>query len=193
MTAPSLAADRNVDTADLGTPSPRNVFEYDPAALEKHARRMKNPFLMRFFLLWKLPLGFMAGLRVKHLDQNRCQTTVPYGWRTQNPFRSTYFAAQAMAAELSTGALAMAATDLAPASVAMLITGLDADFGKKATATTTFTCDGGEEIFAAVARTVESGEAETVTVETVGRMPDGTEVSRFTFTWSFKRRASRPA
>ncbi|MCG8455857.1 MAG: DUF4442 domain-containing protein [Holophagales bacterium] len=189
MTA-NAAADAG---ADLGTSSPRSAFTVDPAALERHARRMKNPLLMRIFLLWKLPLGFMAGLRVKHLDPSRCQTTVPYGWRTQNPFRSTYFAAQSMAAELSTGAIAMAATEMAPASVAMLITGLKAEFGKKATATTTFTCDQGEQIFAAVARTMETGEPEQVTVETVGRMPDGTEVSRFQFTWSFKRRASRAA
>jgi len=68
------------------------------ARAEKMARRMLNPWMMRLFLLAKLPLGFMAGLRVKHLDRHRCQATVPYGWRPQNPFRSTYFAAQAMAA-----------------------------------------------------------------------------------------------
>ena len=36
--------------------------------------------------------------------------------------------------------------------------------------------------------TVETGEPATVQVETVGRMDDGTEVARFRFTWSFKRR-----
>lgn len=163
----------------------------DPARLDKACRRMMNPWLMRAFMLAKLPLGLFAGLRVTALDAHRCQTTVPYNWRTTNPFRSTYFAAQSMAAELSTGALAQLATDLAAQPVAMLIIGLDATFGKKATALTTFTCESGDEIFAAVQRTLANGEPATAKVETVGRMADGTEVSRFHFTWSFKRRAQR--
>ncbi len=168
----------NLPVADL-TPSPK---------AETVRRRMLSPFWMRLFLLLKLPLGFMAGLRVRHLDRHRCQATVPYGWRTQNPFRSTYFAAQAMAAELSTGALAMYAVESAPASVALLITGLEGGFGKKATALATFTCDGGDALFEAVAETVRTGEPATATVETVGTMANGTEVARFRFTWSFKRR-----
>lgn len=164
---------------------------YDPKTVAKLRKRLTNPLLMRAFLLAKLPLGFMAGLRVRSIDMEQCQTTVPYGWRTQNPFRSTYFAAQAMAAELSTGALAMLAVEAAPASVAMLITDLEAEFGKKATALTTFTCDDGPAIFDAVTRTLATGEPATVRAHTVGRMPDGVEVSRFAFEWSFKKRARR--
>lgn len=178
-------------TAPAASATPTLGFDIDRARLEKTAGKMRNPFLIRLFLLAKLPLGFMAGLRVKTLDEHRCETTVPYGWRTQNPFRSTYFAAQSMAAELSTGALAMLATDQAPASVAMLITGMEAEFGKKATATTTFTCEGGDALFAAVSRAIETGEAQAATVETVGRMANGVEVSRFRFTWSFKKRSGR--
>ena len=37
----------------------------------------------------------------------KCITSVPYKWLTQNPFRSTYFASLAMAAEMSTGILAL--------------------------------------------------------------------------------------
>lgn len=163
----------------------------DPARLDKLCRRMQNPWLMRAFMLTKLPLGLMAGLRVPHLDAQRCQASVPYKWRTTNPFRSTYFAAQSMAAELSTGALAMLATDVAPDPVAMLIVDLEATFGKKATALTTFTCEAGDQIFAAVERTLADGEPATAKVETVGRMPNGVEVSRFHFTWSFKKRSRR--
>lgn len=164
-------------------------FNIDRSRLEKLSARLRNPLIFRFYLLAKLPLGFVAGLRVKSLDETRCETTVPYGWRTQNPFKSTYFAAQSMAAELSTGAPAALATDLAPFSVAMLITGMDAQFGKKANRLTTFTCEDCDKIFAAVAETCDTGEPTEVTVTTVGRMPDGTEVSRFTFTWSFKKRS----
>jgi hypothetical protein len=157
--------------------------------VDKLAARLKNPWAFRGYMLAKLPLALVAGLRVRELDARRCAVSVPYGWRTTNPFRSTYFAALAMAAEMSTGALAMLATELAPQPVALIIVSLEASFGKKAQALTTFTCEDGEKAFAAVAETVRTGEPATARLETVGRSPDGTEVARFAFTWSFKRRS----
>jgi hypothetical protein len=155
----------------------------------KLAARLKNPFLLRGFMLAKLPLALMAGLRVRELDTERCVATIPYGWRTTNPFRSTYFAALAMAAEMSTGALAMMATELAGVPVALIIVSLEAGFEKRAQALTTFTCEDGRKAFDAVAETVRTGEPATARLETVGRSPDGTVVARFAFTWSFKRRS----
>ncbi len=176
------------DAAAIAAPAPT---DFDAAKVERFRRRMLNPFLMRGFMFAKLPLGLFSGMRLRSVDVDRCTTTVPYGWRSTNPFRSIYFAAQSMAAELSTGALAMMAVELAPASVAMLITGLESSFTKKANAEVTFTCEDGAKLFAAVRETLETGEPATTRVETVGRMPDGTEVSRFVFTWSFKKRASQ--
>jgi hypothetical protein len=158
------------------------------AAAERR-RKMLSPFLMWFYFLAKLPLALMAGVKLRELDAEHSVATVPYGWRSTNPFRSTYFAALAMAAELSTGALAMVAVDLAPRPVAMLIVGMTASFEKKATARTAFTCPDGAKAAAAVARAVDTGEPATVEMETVGRMADGTVVARFTFTWSFKARS----
>jgi hypothetical protein len=162
----------------------------DAGALERFRRRMTHPLLMRLFMLYKLPLGLFAGMRLAAIDAGRCQVVIRYGWRNTNPFRSMYFAAQSMAAELSTGALAMLATQTSPRSVAMLITGLEATFGKKATGRVTFTCEDGAEMFAAVGETLATGEPVVVRAETVGRMEDGAEVSRFVFTWSFKRRST---
>jgi Domain of unknown function (DUF4442) len=157
----------------------------------KLAARLKSPFLLRGFLLAKLPLALVAGLRVRELDTERCVVTVPYGWRTTNPFRSTYFAALSMAAEMSTGALAMLATELAEAPVALIIVDLQASFEKKAQSLTTFTCEDGRKAFDAVAETVRTGEPATARMETVGRSADGTVVARFAFTWSFKRRSQK--
>ncbi len=176
-------------SSSVDTTAVAPVTQQREASVERLRRRMLSPMLMRLFMLTKLPLGLIAGLRVDTLERERCQTSLPYGWRTTNPFRSIYFAAQAMAAELSTGAIAMLATESAPESVAMLITGLESEFGKKANRRTTFTCEDGDAIFAAVAETLRTGEPATVRAHTVGRMPDGTEVSRFVFTWSFKKRS----
>jgi len=161
-------------------------------AVTERQRKMLSPWLMRFYFLSKLPLALMAGVKLRELDAEHAVATVPYGWRSTNPFRSTYFAALAMAAELSTGALAMVAVDLAgktaPKPVAMLIVNMTASFEKKATALAAFTCADGAKLAAAVARAVETGEPATAEAETVGRMADGTVVARFTFTWSFKAR-----
>lgn len=158
-------------------------------AADKLRSRMRNPWLMRLYMLGKLPLALIAGVRIRELDRERCVVTIPYGWRTTNPFRSTYFAALSMAAEMSTGALSMAVVQSAPAPVALLIVHLEASFEKKATALTTFTCEDGAKAIAAVAETVRTGEPATARLESVGRMPDGTEVARFAFTWSFKKRS----
>lgn len=150
---------------------------------------MLRPMGLRAYFLWKLPLALAAGVRLDEVGPDGCTTSVPYGWRTTNPFRSMYFAAQAMAAELSTGALTLLATRSAEASIATLITGLEASFEKKADGRVTFTCDDGAAVFAAVRTTIATGEPVAVPLETVGRLPDGTPVSRFTFTWSMKVRS----
>lgn len=169
--------------------APSSSAVLDPTRAERVRRQMTNPLLFRLFLLGKLPLGLFAGLRLRELGPARCAASVPYGWRSTNPFASTYFAALAMAAELSTGALALLAAKSAPRSVATLIVDLAASFEKKAVATTVFTCDQGAELAAAVERALATGEPAKATVETVGRAPDGTVVARFQFTWSFKARS----
>jgi hypothetical protein len=162
----------------------------DQAKVERARADFLNPLKMRAFFLAKLPLALFAGLRVKSLSADRCEVVVPRGWRSTNPFKSTYFAAQTMAAELSTGALVMLATQSASAPVAMLITDMHATFEKKASADAVFTCEDGAKAFAAVAETLRTGEGVTAEMESVGRMADGTVVSRITFTWSVKKRSS---
>lgn len=152
-------------------------------------RRMLSPWAMRAFMFTRLPLAWFAGLRVEHLDADVCEVSVPRGWRTQNPFRSTYFAALTMAAELSTGAPAMIAVQAAGVPISMLVTDLRGSFGKKATGRVVFRFEGVQSMNSVVHQAVETGEGVAVEAETVGRMADGTEVARFTFTWSFKRKA----
>lgn len=153
-------------------------------------RYVQNPILFRLWMLVKLPAALFAGVRLYELSDRRCVAAVPYGWRSQNPFRSTYFAAQAMAAELSTGAIVLFAT-AGDTPFATLIVDMKATFGKKADSLATFTCEGVQQAFAAAEEAKATGEARTIPLETVGRLADGTEVSRFTFTWSIKARRIR--
>src|SRR3982750_1079355 len=104
-----------------------------PSAAHEFIRSMKHPVKFRMFLFLKLPSAFLAGVRIKDINEHACSVTVPYKWLSQNPFRSTYFACLAMAAEMSTGALAMAHLYKRKPAVSMLVVKMEAEYFKKAT------------------------------------------------------------
>jgi hypothetical protein len=93
-----------------------------------------------------------------------------------------------MAAELSTGLYALLFITGIQPSVAVIITGLNARFLKKATGTTIFTCQEGEKLRQAVVQALETGEAAVTTVKSIGKNEAGETVAEFEFTWSFKQR-----
>jgi hypothetical protein len=155
---------------------------------EKLRRRVLNPWSFWFFLWKTLPLAAMAGLRLRTLDEARCTVLLPGGWRTQNPFRSTYFAAQSMAAEMSTGAPAMVLVGGAPASVAMLVREVRGVFTRKIAGPAVFTFDDVASLRATIERAAASGEALTFLARSVGTTADGTVAAEFEITWPFKRR-----
>lgn len=152
--------------------------------------RVNNRFAFSLFLLYKLPSAWIAGVRAGGASELSCTTSVPYRWLSQNPFRSTYFACLAMAAEMSSGILAMGHIDGAPARVSMLVTGMEGIFLKKAKTTTYFTCNEGAAIRDAIAQTIATGESVALTVEVTGKSKDNTEIARFRITWSFKKASS---
>ena len=73
------------------------------------------------FLFFKLPSAFLCGVRANYIDEQKCITTVLHRWLNQNPFNSMYFAVQAMAAELSTGALVMNHIKASGTKISMLV------------------------------------------------------------------------
>lgn len=156
-------------------------------AVRSFIRFAGHPFKFSLYLLWKLPIAWLAGVRLQQLEEQQCTIVVPFKWLSQNPFRSTYFACLAMAAEMSTGLMAMMyVRAAAPKRVSMLVTGMEAAFTKKATGKTWFTCHDGAAIQAAIARTAASGEPEILTVNSIGKSQDGTVIASFAITWSFK-------
>ena len=155
---------------------------------ERLRRQVLHPWSFWLFQWKTLPLAAAAGLRVRTLDEARCTVSLPGGWRTQNPFRSTYFGAQAMAAEMSTGAPAMVLVGGASASVAMLVREVHGTFVKKIVGPSVFTFEGVASLHAAIERAAASGEAETFVARSIGTTTDGTVAAEFEITWSFKRR-----
>lgn len=168
---------------------PGGPLAQGPAARSERLRRLiLSP---AGFWLWRwrnLPLAAFAGLRVESLDDASAVVRLPGGWRTQNPFRSTYFAAQAMAAEMSTGAPLLVTVEATGVSIATLVTGIEGRFAKKLVGTGRFTFDDVAGMRAAVARAAGSAEPEAFSARSVGRDGAGDVVSEWTLAWSLKRR-----
>ena len=145
-----------------------------------------TPSKINTFLFFKLPSAFICGVRVKQLEATNCVVTVKHRWINQNPFNSMYCAVQAMAAELSTGALVMYQIKKSNRKIAMLVANNKANFTKKATGRITFTCNDGAIIEEAINKTIVSGEGQTFWMKSVGIDENGIQVSEMDFEWSIK-------
>lgn len=152
---------------------------------------MKHPVKFRMFLFTKLPAAYFAGVRVRDVDEKKCVVTVPYKWLSQNPFKSTYFACLAMAAEMSTGVLGLMQLYKRKPAVSMLVVGLEANYYKKATDRTSFVCEDGDLFEKAVEESIASGEARTIKAKSVGKNKAGEVVAEFFITWSFKAKSGK--
>lgn len=140
------------------------------------------------FLMFKLPAAWLCGVRVKEIDSSYCRVGVKHRWINQNPFNSMYFAVQAMAAELSTGALVMSQIQESRHKMSMLVKSNNSTFSKKATGRINFESGDGDRIKEAIQRSVETGEGQTFWMKSTGKNEEGIEVSEFNFEWTLKVR-----
>ena len=147
---------------------------------------INNPVKFRLFLLQKLPAAYFSGIRIKTVNADGCTVTVPYKWFTKNPFNSTYFACLSMAAEMSTGILAMGHLYKRSPKVSMLVVGIEGKFYKKATATIYFTCNDGGSIQQIIEKAIASNEGQSIRVLSSGYNQANDLVAEFWITWSFK-------
>lgn len=138
------------------------------------------------FLFFKLPSAYWTGVRMKEVSDVKAITTVKHGWKNQNPFKSMYFAVQAMAAELSTGALVMRKIAKSGEKISMLVANNNSSFTKKATGRIFFTCEDGAVLDDAIKKAIETGEGVTVWMKSIGRNTAGDQVSVMNFEWTLK-------
>jgi hypothetical protein len=146
---------------------------------------LKTPWKLKFFFWKRLPSLLFWRIKLHHLDMEKASVTIPFLKKTQNPFRSIYFAAQAGAAEFSTGLLALLAIE-GRGNVSMLVTTLRCEFYKKAAETIVFTCIQGKEVNETVTKTIETKEGQTIIMLSEGKNHAGETVTKVWIEWSFK-------
>ena len=145
-----------------------------------------NTSKLNSFLFFKLPSAFLCGVRVKEINNEVCKATVTHRWINQNPFNSMYFAVQAMAAELTTGALVMNQIHQSGQKISMLVANNKSNFSKKATGKITFICNGGILVKESIAKAIETGEGQAFWLKSIGYNQDNIQVSEMHFEWTVK-------
>lgn len=147
---------------------------------------INNPVKFRLFLLKNLPAAYFSGVRIVTATEERSVISIPYKWFTRNPFRCTYFACLSMAAEMSTGILAMANTYQRSPKISMLVTGIEGKFYKRATGLSIFICEEGDAIRQAVEKTITTNQVQSITILSSGFNEQNELIAEFRITWSFK-------
>ena len=138
------------------------------------------------FIFFKLPSAFICGVHVESIDKEQCMVTVKHRWINQNPFNSMYFAVQAMAAEMTTGAMVIDKIQNSGKNISMLVANSTSNFSKKATGRITFVCKDGHLIEEAIEKTIANGQGQTFWMKSIGTNEQGMQVSEMNFEWSVR-------
>ncbi|MGY8988202.1 MAG: DUF4442 domain-containing protein [Flavobacteriales bacterium] len=147
---------------------------------------MLNLFFFKLFLLLKLPMAFLSGMKLKELSETHSVVQMKYNFLNKNPFGSIYFACLSMAGELASGMLAASFTYKRNPKISMLVVGMEVEFIKKAVGIITFMCNQGKEIQDTIEKSIETGEGQTIDAITIANDESGDKVAVFTIKWSFK-------
>ena len=145
-----------------------------------------TPRAINSYIFFKLPSCYFTGVRVKTIDQTCCVTSVRHRWINQNPFKSMFWAAQGMAAEMATGVLVMKGIENIGKNVSMLVTNQRGNFTKKATGKIRFECHHGGLVANALEESAKTGEGRIITMKAEGFNTEGVSVCNFHFEWSLK-------
>ena len=146
-----------------------------------------TPNKINRWMLFKLPAAWLSGVRLTLIDEKKCEVKVRFKWINQNPYRSMFWAVQAMAAELTTGMLLTKSIKDSNSDISMLLVSNKSSFYKKAVGKITFVCDEGE-----IAKQLINSTIKNITskawFKAKGYDEAGDQVSEFDFEWSCKKR-----
>lgn len=147
-----------------------------------------TPARFNMFMFFKLPSAWWSGVRLHSLNESECIVKVKHSWINQNPFKSMFWAVQGMAAEMTTGAFLTREINLSGENISMLVSNNTAKFTKKATGKIRFVCNKGLEVKKLIQKAVDTGDSQTLWIDSTGYNENNLVVSHFSFEWSVKTR-----
>jgi len=138
------------------------------------------------FLLLKIPIARLAGIRVVRLDDKACELTLRHRWLNQNPFGSVYFGVLVMGGELATGIPLFKAVNDSGRKISMLVKSHRSEFLKKATGRIRFVFDDMEDLNRNLQTALQSGEKHAFELHSRALDEQGETVATFSYLWSVK-------
>ena len=154
-------------------------FDFDMAT------KLKNAIQLRLWMLTKLPMGLLTGMKVSTLDETSCTVELKDRFWLHNPFRSMFWAVMGMAAELSTGALLTAWCS--GNKIRYILTGMEGVFFKKVRGKSFYFCSAGKEVLNILETLSLPGDTATVTLPVIAQDLNGQIVAEFKFSWTLKK------
>ena len=152
--------------------------------LDDEYKSLRGRLKFGIFTALSMPAAWFSGLRMDEIDDQVCVTSLPGGWRTQNPFKTMYWAVQGMGAELATGAAPFAISRSMDERLRMFVVGTEAKFIKRAKGRITFTCNDVPKARLAIEDSFETGKATEVDLISQGKDSSGDVVSEWVFRWN---------
>ena len=151
-------------------------------------KMITSPLYFKAFLLFRLPLALIAGIKIDAIDKNQCKVALPFKWLNKNPFGSMYFASLSMASELSTGLLVLQAIDNHEHQFSILVKQMKGNFEKKGMENIYFECHLNQELlFEIFEKTIKSDSWESITIESIGKTRDGEICCTFEYEWAIRK------
>jgi len=139
------------------------------------------------FILWKIPIARIAGIRLRRTDEEQTVLELRHRWINQNPFGSVYFGVLVMGGELATGIPLFKAVSESGHRISMLVVHHQSTFTKKATGRIRFIFKDMAAIRRHLEAAIRSGEKEVFDLEAHAINENGDTVATLLYRWSVKR------
>ena len=151
-----------------------------------------NTFAVRLWSLRNVFLLWFVKPSILQINERRCVVRIPLNWRTRrNDIHAMYLGVLCMGADVASGLIAFDQIQKRKLRISFVFKDMKAEFLKRAEGDVHFTNEDGPVIQALIARTLDTGERQNVTIHVTATVPSklGVEpVAKFEMTLSLKKK-----
>lgn len=159
------------------------------SAIAQLPESMRGTWSLRLFALVHVPMILYCRPRMEELSDSACSVRIPLGRRTQNHFKSMYFGALAVGADVAGGFLAQHHINKSGRNVSLIFKSFEAKFLRRPEGDVVFRSEQGAVMAALVKKAIDTGERVDDMVDIVATTPDlsgDTPVATFRLAISLK-------
>ena len=190
MTQPTHPHDTAGEGASAPAAQPTAPASWGERLIGQLPEAWRHNAELSLFGLTQVPMIFYCRPKIVRIDDAACWVDMPLGRRTRNHFRSMYFGALAVGADVAGGFLARHHILKSHHKLSLIFKSFSAEFLKRPQAAVRTACDDGPALAAMVAEANASGERISRQVALTATCPSidpGAVVARFGLEVSVKK------